>query len=516
MKQIKFDWTENKKLINKMIYLGDEPFIFESRVIINKNYFLSIKIHPKENKIQKLKCTIQVFDAEKRLDPENFTIDFTKHLKYPLFFAINPSKFVCMEFSNISIVEKPDLQKIKNSNLNSNYISNNSTSILDMYEYRSNTTYHNNIPQENIPKPIPKEESKVIIKQDPIKENITEKEPKIKEKPEKIISVPKVEKTVAPKKPSFSQPKVGFTYTPQSQIPQEIPKQNYEFHYCGLINQGATCYMNSFLQALYHTPIFRRKFLQMKSEDPVIKSLQNLFQMMNNEKYVSTEDLTTSFGWDSSNVLVQHDVQEFMVILIDYIQEHIKGTPYENLIKSIFGIENETTIIYQNNDTHSLKESQLNISVQLTDSITRGIELLTEPELMGGDDALDHNGVKMSATKILNFRRFPKILMIQLSRFSFDRETFMPIKLMDRCSIVQHIDIGKSYSLYCIVTHLGNSVNLGHYVTYVNSLDDDWYCFNDQCVDILKHSPLNDESITNNAYLLFYYLDECKNEIFHE
>mmetsp|Transcript_33786 Transcript_33786/g.41779 ORF Transcript_33786/g.41779 Transcript_33786/m.41779 type:complete len:179 (-) Transcript_33786:3673-4209(-) len=78
----------------------------------------------------------------------------------------------------------------------------------------------------------------------------------------------------------------------------------------GLQNQGATCYMNSLLQALYMTPDFRQmiyKFnydpnINSEKKDCILYQLQKLFATLQIGKlpYASTTDLTNSFGWDTS------------------------------------------------------------------------------------------------------------------------------------------------------------------------------------------------------------------------
>ena len=50
--------------------------------------------------------------------------------------------------------------------------------------------------------------------------------------------------------------------------------------YCGLANSGATCYLNSLLQALYCHDEFRAQVFAARSSGPVTKALQQLFADM--------------------------------------------------------------------------------------------------------------------------------------------------------------------------------------------------------------------------------------------
>ena len=87
--------------------------------------------------------------------------------------------------------------------------------------------------------------------------------------------------------------------------------------FVGLKNQGATCYMNSLLQTLFHTHEFRRAVYNMPlppSEEVGTKSvalaLQRIFfRLQNNPSSVGTKDLTKAFGWDAYDAFTQHDVQ---------------------------------------------------------------------------------------------------------------------------------------------------------------------------------------------------------------
>lgn len=48
----------------------------------------------------------------------------------------------------------------------------------------------------------------------------------------------------------------------------------------GLINEGATCYLNSLLQTLYHLPTFRKAVFKTKSTNKMVVALKQVFYEM--------------------------------------------------------------------------------------------------------------------------------------------------------------------------------------------------------------------------------------------
>ena len=70
--------------------------------------------------------------------------------------------------------------------------------------------------------------------------------------------------------------------------------------YNGLINQGNTCYMNSYLQMLSHISEFKNLVFEASivDENKFPATLQLLFHKLDKEqKPVSAEQLVKSFGW---------------------------------------------------------------------------------------------------------------------------------------------------------------------------------------------------------------------------
>ena len=87
----------------------------------------------------------------------------------------------------------------------------------------------------------------------------------------------------------------------------------------GLLNQGATCYLNSIMQCLFGSNQFRDIIFDVKNDRPIVKELQLLFSnlLFSNKVAVGTQNLTDAFGWNKSQMFEQHDIHEFFGALVD-------------------------------------------------------------------------------------------------------------------------------------------------------------------------------------------------------
>lgn len=113
--------------------------------------------------------------------------------------------------------------------------------------------------------------------------------------------------------------------------------------YVGIENQGATCYMNSLLQTLFFTNELRRAVFRIPTEADdsnrsVALGLQGVFyDLQFSACVVATKKLTKSFGWNSVDSFTQHDVQEFLRVLLDKLESRMKGSSLEGTVPRLFG-----------------------------------------------------------------------------------------------------------------------------------------------------------------------------------
>lgn len=142
--------------------------------------------------------------------------------------------------------------------------------------------------------------------------------------------------------------------------------------FVGLKNQGATCYMNSLLQTLYFTNYLRKAVYKMPTEaddssKSVALALQRVFHDLQfSDKPVGTKKLTKSFGWETLDSFMQHDVQEFLRVLLDKVESKMKRTCAEGTVPWLFEGKMSSYIKCKNVDYTSTRletfyDIQLNI-----------------------------------------------------------------------------------------------------------------------------------------------------------
>ncbi|PIA18575.1 hypothetical protein COEREDRAFT_91001 [Coemansia reversa NRRL 1564] len=274
--------------------------------------------------------------------------------------------------------------------------------------------------------------------------------------------------------------------------------------YVGMRNQGATCYMNSLLQSLYFTNEFRNAVYQIPTEndDPkksVALALQRVFYNLQvSEETVDTTELTKSFGWDTVESFMQHDVQEFNRVLQDNLETKMKGTEADGAVARLFEGKMKSYIRCVNVDYESSRvENYYDISLNVKGCATLRDSFANycEVETLEGENKYQAEGYGLQdARKGVIFESFPPVLQLQLKRFEYDFMRDAMVKINDRHEFPPTIDLQEflsddadrsmswKYVLHGVLVHSGD-LHSGHYFGLLRpTTEDKWYRFDDDRV----------------------------------
>lgn len=305
--------------------------------------------------------------------------------------------------------------------------------------------------------------------------------------------------------------------------------------------------MNSLLQTLYFTNQLRKAVYKMPTEadddcKSVALALQRVFHdLQTQSKPVGTKKLTKSFGWDALDSFMQHDVQEFLRVLLDKLENKMKGTSLEGTIPKLFEGKMISYIKCQNVDytsrrTETFYDIQLNIKGKK--NINESFEDYIATEILDDDNKYDagEHGLQKAEKGIL-FSKFPPVLHLHLMRFQYDPITDSSVKFNDRFEFDEKInldpflekpeDTPATYILHAVLVHSGDNHG-GHYVVYINPKNDGKWCkFDDDVVSRCTRNEAieqnygghdNDLNIrhSSNAYMLVYVRESVIHEVLEE
>ncbi|KAL5110730.1 Ubiquitin carboxyl-terminal hydrolase 8 [Taenia crassiceps] len=327
----------------------------------------------------------------------------------------------------------------------------------------------------------------------------------------------------------------------------------------GLKNMGNTCYMNSTLQCLLHTPHLWYFFVSRKFRGHLVQSFAKFVCEMTNPSSIEAylpNMLKETFGSSHSMFAdgQQQDSHEFLMILLDSLHEELNRSEKAEFSENHAKLEGvsvdyladlswsrnrarDDSVILDwfngqllstvqcltcNRCSHAFDEFMyLSVSIQGSDStdLMKCIEEFFESEALSGENLwwCPQCKIPCEALKTFGIWRPPEYLIIHLKRFrsyiaceKINSYVHFPLTGLSLSDFTKNIAVSDCiYDLYGVINHHG-SVQSGHYTAFCFDLADHrWWNFDDSRVTELSEADI----LTPAAYVLFYKRSRASTKI---
>mmetsp|Transcript_19996 Transcript_19996/g.37119 ORF Transcript_19996/g.37119 Transcript_19996/m.37119 type:complete len:477 (+) Transcript_19996:3422-4852(+) len=265
----------------------------------------------------------------------------------------------------------------------------------------------------------------------------------------------------------------------------------------GLQNYGNTCFLNATLQVLLHTPPLLYYSHTCKAPFCALCLLHQLKARRSNSPY----DFIRNINRIGRQFRLgrQEDAHEFLRSLMERLQS-------KEFVREIFGGQLRSRVTCRSCQfTSDTNDDILDICLELQgQDLERCLGHFCRAEVLDGSNRY-HCPVcksKQPATKQFSLQQVPRVLTVQLKRFTnYGKKDMRTMHYPEELDLSRYSPGVGKYSLYGVLVHSGHSCHSGHYFSFVKAGNGLWYEMNDNSVSqasvgrVLNHS---------NAYILFY------------
>ncbi|KAF9263710.1 cysteine proteinase [Marasmius fiardii PR-910] len=293
----------------------------------------------------------------------------------------------------------------------------------------------------------------------------------------------------------------------------------------GLFNTGNTCFLNSALQCLLHTPPLLHILNAHRDCKAKGFCMTCLLREVAGRSFQKRAPFSPSIITNKLQIIAKHmrrgrqeDSHEFLRYAIDALQKSClagHSTKIEHRlaettwVHKVFGGRLRSRVTCHdcghNSDTFD-SILDLSLDIHRAHNLSVALRKFVEIDHLKGADKYKCEKCKkhVNAEKQFTIHEAPAVLTIHLKRFSP-----MGHKIGHIVEYDEHLNIdpfmsegqyGPRYTLYGVICHAGGGPNSGHYYAFVRSRENKWYEMNDESVTSRPSPPTR----IKNAYMLFY------------
>ncbi|KAG7097286.1 hypothetical protein E1B28_004651 [Marasmius oreades] len=297
----------------------------------------------------------------------------------------------------------------------------------------------------------------------------------------------------------------------------------------GLFNTGNTCFLNSALQCLLHTPPLLHIVSTHRDCKPAVFCMTCQLRKLAGRSFQKRAPFSPDMITSKLQIIAkqmrrgrQEDSHEFLRYAIDAMQKScLTGHPTKlehkltetTWVHKIFGGRLRSRVTCRdcgsNSDTFD-SILDLSLDIHRAQHLNIALHKFVATDYLKGADKYKCERCKkhVNAEKRFTIHDAPVVLTVHLKRFS-------PIghKIGHGVEYDEHLNLdpfmsegqyGPRYTLYGVICHAGGGPNSGHYYAFVKSRENKWFEMNDESVTPLGSPPIR----MKNAYMLFYLKDK--------